>query len=152
MARINERLAPYAAIGLDTSIFIYHFEAHPRYLPLTTPILQWVRRGESRGIISAVTLMELTVLPWRLERSDIARQYETLLLNFPNLYLVDVDRHVARRAAQLRAAFNLRPADALQPATALIGGATALVTNDRRLTRLAGVLDIILLDDFVDPE
>jgi hypothetical protein len=33
-------------------------------------------------------------------------------------------------------------------ATALVHGATAFVTNDRQLTRLAPVLDIITLDDF----
>jgi RecA-family ATPase len=59
-----------------------------------------------------------------------------------------VTRDVARRAAQLRARYRLRPADALQMATALVHGATAFVTNDRQLTRLAPVLDIITLDDF----
>ena len=52
------------------------------------------------------------------------------------------------RAAQLRARYCLRPADAFQVATALVHGAMAFVTNDWRLTRLAPVLDIIILDDF----
>jgi hypothetical protein len=29
------------AIGLDTSVFIYHLEAHPRYLPLTQEVLAY---------------------------------------------------------------------------------------------------------------
>ena len=33
---LRERLCEHARVGLDTSIFIYHLEAHPRYLPLTT--------------------------------------------------------------------------------------------------------------------
>jgi predicted nucleic acid-binding protein len=56
---------------------------------------------------------------------------------------------VARRAAQLRARYRLRPADALQVATALVHGATAFVTNDRSLTRLRPALDVVLLDEFV---
>jgi predicted nucleic acid-binding protein len=48
----------------------------------------------------------------------------------------------------LRARYHVRPADALQAATALVHGATAFVTNDRRLVRLEPVLDVILLEDF----
>jgi predicted nucleic acid-binding protein len=63
--------------------------------------------------------------------------------------LADVTRDVARQAAQLRARFRLRPADALQAATAAVHGATAFVTNDRRLGQLAPELDIVLLDDLL---
>jgi predicted nucleic acid-binding protein len=65
------------------------------------------------------------------------------------LTLADVTRDVARRAAQLRAGYNLRPADALQVATALVHGATALVTNDQWLARQSAKLDVIARDDFI---
>ena len=32
MGPVSERLAEHNRVGLDTSIFIYHLEAHPRYL------------------------------------------------------------------------------------------------------------------------
>ena len=35
MERLDQRLAGHTWIGLDTSVFIYQFEAHPRYLPVT---------------------------------------------------------------------------------------------------------------------
>jgi len=98
-----------------------------------------------------ITVMELTVRPWQVGRPAVAREYEARLVHFPNLFLADVTRDAARRAAQLRAQFNLRAADALQVATALIHGATAFVTNDRRLRRLESVLDMIVLDDFALP-
>ena len=143
---VRERLAGHTVVGLDTSIFIYHLEAHPRYLPLTRELLGGVQAGRWTAITSVITLMELTVRPWQIERPAVAREYEALLIHFPNLTLVDVTREVARRAAQLRARYRLRPADALQAATALVGGATALVTNDRGLSRLAPLLDVALLD------
>ena len=62
---------------------------------------------------------------------------------------MDVTRDVARGAAQLRARLGVRPADALQAASALLGGATAFVTNDRALARLAPLLDVIVPDDWV---
>jgi len=146
---VEERLARHTVVGLDTSIFIYHLEAHPRYLRLTQALLAGIQAGRQRAVTSTVTIMELTVRPWQVDRPAVAREYEALLVHFPNLTLADVTRDVARQAAQLRARFRLRPADALQVATALVQGATAFVTNDRRLARLAPELDIIILDDLL---
>ena len=61
--------------------------------------------------------------------------------------MADVTRDVARQAAQLRARYRLRPVDAIQVATALVYRATAFVTNDATLARLAPALDVVLLDD-----
>jgi len=151
MERLREQLADHAVIGLDTAIFIYHLENHPRYQPLTQELLAGIQAGRQTAVTSTVTVMELTVRPWQVGRPAVAREYEALLVHFPHLTLADVTRDVARRAAQLRARYRLRPADALQVATALVHGATAFVTNDRQLMRLTPVLDIIILDDFALP-
>lgn len=152
MGRLSERLASHAVIGLDTAIFIYHLEVHPRYLPLTQELLAGIQAGQWTAITSTVTVMELTVRPWQIERPAVAREYEALLVHFPHLTLADVSRDVARRAAQLRAHYRLRPADALQVATALVHGATAFVTNDRFLMRLVPALDVVVLDDLISSE
>ncbi len=152
MGSISERLADHTVIGLDTSIFIYHLEAHPRYRHLTQEVLTGVQAGRWNAITSTVTLMELTVRPWQLGRPAVAREYEALLVHFPNLTLVDVTRDVARRAAQLRAGYGLRPADALQVATALLLDATAWMTNDHKLARLDPTLDVVILDDLAPLE
>jgi predicted nucleic acid-binding protein len=150
MAEIQEQIASHTMVGLDTSIFIYHFEDHPTYKPLTKIILQGIQAGEREAVLSTVALMELTVHPWRRNRPDIARHYEALLIHFPHLQLADVTRDTARQAAQLRAKFNIHPADALNVAAALVNGATAYITNDKGLNGLAPVLDIFVLDSYVD--
>lgn len=150
MADLEQRLANHILIGLDTSIFIYHLEGQVTYLPLTREILGRVEAGQSEAVVSTVTIMELTVHPWRVHRSDVARQYEVLLVNFPHLQLVDVTRDVARKAAQLRAQYNLRPAaDALQVGTAIISGATLWVSNDKQLKRLEPEIEVLILDEYV---
>jgi predicted nucleic acid-binding protein len=101
-----------------------------------------------KAVISTIALMELTVHPWRQSRFDVAQQYEAALIHFPNLHIADVTRQVARRAAQLRAEFNLKPADALQVSTALVYKATAFVTNDKQLRRVNQLLAVIVLEDF----
>jgi predicted nucleic acid-binding protein len=152
MADLVQRLDRHAVIGLDTSVFIYHVESHARYLPLTGQLLAGVQAGRWTAITSTITLMELAVRPWQLGQPAVAREDEVLLVNFPHLTVADMTRHVARRAARLRADHRLRPADAIQAATALVHGATALVTNDRALTRLSVDIDVIVLDDFSTPE
>ncbi|HEX9924884.1 MAG TPA: PIN domain-containing protein [Anaerolineae bacterium] len=150
MASLEQQLAAHSVIGLDTRFFIYHLEAHPDYLPLTKRILKAVESGRWQAVTSTVTIMELTVQPWRINRPDIARQYEVLLANFPNLQIIEVNRSGARRAAQLRAIYNIRPADALQVGTAIINGATGWVSNDKKLKRLASILDVVILDEFIE--
>jgi predicted nucleic acid-binding protein len=94
--------------------------------------------------------MEITVRPWQLGRESAAREYEAILVHFPNLSVVDVDRNVARAAAQLRAKYNVSPPDALQVAASLSFGAKAFLTNDRRLSRLQELIDVLVLDDFLE--
>lgn len=149
MEQLLHKLEKAGVVGIDTPVFIYHLEAHPQYAPLTQVIFSGMEAGKWRGITSTITLMEITVHPWRAGREDIARKYEALLVNFPNLTIVDIQRDVARTAAQLRARYSVRPPDALQAAASLHAGAQAFLTNDRRLSALQGLLEILILDDFV---
>ncbi len=150
MKNLIDRLTAQPIIGLDTSIFIYHLEAHPIYLPLTQIVLSGVEAGKWTGITSTITLMEISVRPYQLGRQDIARKYEALLVNFPSLIVADIDREVARWAAKLRTRYNIRPADALQVAACLVHYGRVFVTNDRRLALLKPVVDVIFLDEFVE--
>lgn len=152
MGGLREKLTGAGIVGLDTSIFIYHLEANPTYAPLTKIAFENMEKGTFKGVTSAITLMELTVLPWRMGHENVAREYEAVLVNFPNLSIVDIDRNVARLAAKLRAEFNVTPADALQVAAGLQAGAKAFLTNDKRLSGLQTVIEILILDDFVVTE
>jgi len=149
MGRLSERLSSFSIIGLDTAIFIYHFEENPAYLPLTRELLSSIEKGERKGVTSTITLMEIIVKPLALKQIDVARKYEAMLVNFPNLDIVDLDRDVIRQAARLRAEYRLRPPDALQIAAGLIYGIEAFITNDAMLRRLQDKLEVIVLDDIV---
>ena len=149
MERLTQKLTQAGVAGIDTPVLIYHFEAHPVYAPVTQILFSSLEAGKWKGFTSTITLMEISVHPWQAGRGDIARKYEALLVNFPNLTIVDIDRNIARLAAQLRARFNVRPADALQVAASLSVGAKLFLTNDHRLAALNAVIEIALLDDFI---
>ncbi len=152
MGELTEKLTSADVVGLDTSIFIYHLESNPAYAALTKTVFENLEDGKFQGVTSTITLMELTVLPWRMGHENVAREYEAVLVNFPNLSIVDIDRDVARLSAKLRADFNVTPADALQVAASLQAGAKAFLTNDKRLTGLQTILEILILDDFAAAE
>jgi len=141
-------LTKVETVGVDTPVFIYHLEAHEKYAVLTQKIFSSMENGKWQGITSAITLMEINVHPWRVGREDVARKYEALLMNFPNLNIIHIDRDVARIASQLRARFDIRPPDALQIAASLVVGGRGFLTNDRRLSSLQSLTDIIVLDDY----
>jgi hypothetical protein len=69
-------------------------EAHPDYLPLTQDLLKGIQSGSWRAVASVNTILKLTVPAWRLKGEMIARQYETLLMNIPNLRIVNITRRV----------------------------------------------------------
>jgi len=125
-------------------------EAHDKYSALAQKCFSSLENGKWQGITSPITLMEINVHPWRVGREDVARKYETLLMNFPNLVIVDIDRDIARIAAQLRARFDVRPPDALQIAAALAMGGKGFLTNDHRLSVLQPLTEIIVLDDYLE--
>jgi predicted nucleic acid-binding protein len=150
MDEFSKRLANAKVIGLDTSIFIYFLDPNPRYAPLAQIIIKGIEEGKWQGVTSTITLMEITVRPWQLGREMVARVYEAILVHFPNLSIVDIDRNVARTAAQLRARYNVSPPDALQVAASVSFGAKAFLTNDKRLSRLQELIDVIVLDDFLE--
>ena len=149
MDELSKRLAKAKVIGLDTPIFIYFLENHERYGELAQITIRGIESGKWEGVTSTITLMEITVRPWQLGRETMARECEAVLVHFPNLSVVDVDRNVARAAAQLRARYNVLPPDALQVAASLSYGAKAFLTNDKRLSKLQELIDILVLDDFL---
>jgi predicted nucleic acid-binding protein len=150
MDEFSKRLAKAKIIGLDTSVFIYFLEDNPRYGSLARITINGIEKGTWEGVTSTITLMEITVRPWQLGREQIAREYEAVLVHFPNLSIVDVDRNVARTAAQLRARYNVSPPDALQVAASLNFGAKAFLTNDKRLSKLQELIDVLVMDDFLE--
>lgn len=148
MVDVLEAVRPHARFGLDTSVFIYHIEGLSPFSGAASQVLQHVGQAAT-GITSVLTLTELLVKPLQSGRRGLAARYEALVRVTPNLILVDVDSGIARQAAVLRARYRLRTADAIQVAACLAHGATAFVTNDRRLRRI-DELTVIVLADYMD--
>lgn len=134
--------------GLDTAIFIYFIEENPRFLPLLEPIFQEVDKGRREMVTSALTLLEVLVVPYRSGDHLLAERYEALLTRSRGVRVADISRDHLRTAAQLRAATGVKTPDALQLVAALRAGCAAFLTNDRELPALRG-LRILQLASYV---
>lgn len=126
-------------VAVDTAAFIYFIEQHPAYVEMLRPMYALAESGGIELVTSAVTLLEVLVVPYRAGDSALASRYEALLTRGRGLTLVDVDAGQLRLAAQLRARHGVRTPDALQLAAALTRRCSTFVTNDRRLPTLPGV-------------
>lgn len=133
-------------LALDSSAFIYYIEDDPRFAPLLDPL--FARAGRDLKIItSALTLLEVLVVPIRRGQSQVADRYERLLTRSSGITLVGITHDQLRAAAGLRATLSLKTPDALQVVAALSTSCKAFITNDRRLARVPG-LRMIQLSDY----
>lgn len=131
---------------MDTSLFIYFVERHPTYVDEVRLLFRSAESGELELITSALTVLEVLVVPFRAGNAALAARYEALLSRGRGLRLVEVDRTQLRSAAHLRATYPLRTPDALQLAAALSNRCSAFVTNDRRLPSPPGLPVVQLAD------
>jgi predicted nucleic acid-binding protein len=134
--------------ALDTAVFIYFIEEHSDYLPLVAPLFEETARGKRELVTSALTLLEVLVVPYRNGDGVLADQYEAFLTRSRGLHLVGLDRPQLHAAAQLRAAYRVRTPDALQLAAALSRSCTSFVTNDRDVPAPPG-LRVVQLREYL---
>jgi predicted nucleic acid-binding protein len=148
IARLRTLFRAHRRIALDTCIFIYQWEGNPRYSRLTDHIFASLEQTDLVAVTSTITMTELLVHPHR--DHDVVRVNELfgLLSTYPNLEWVAPQLEIAAGAAEIRAQFGLRTPDALQAATAVHAGASALLTNDPVFQRIPD-LDVQILDDLV---
>ncbi|BFU95388.1 MAG: motility twitching protein PilT [Nitrospira sp.] len=140
--------SPHQRIGLDTNLFIYFLEDHPRYGPWCATLFDRIERRQNPAVTSTVTLLELLVQPYREHKEELAQKIFALTTTYPTLDWVPVSMSLADRAAELRARYRLSTPDAIQLATAISHKAARFYGNDRSLRRV-NEIDCLIVDDLI---
>lgn len=130
-------------IGLDTNIFIYHFEDNSQFANYTQLIFEGLSKNKFKAVTSVISLTEVLSYP---SSPKILAGIEESFRTTPNLTIWDVDQDLAVEAARIRRKYEFRLPDAVQLATALRSKAQAFVSNDKKITKFKE-LSIILLSD-----
>ena len=140
--RLWAKLPQGASVLVDTAPWSYVLESHPQFADRFVGLFEAAAKGHLLIALSTITLAEVLTGPFKAGQTALAKRYEKALLQYR---VVDVSAPIAALAAQLRAQYRLKLPDALQLATALDMGATALVTHDRDFSQVTG-LDILTGD------
>jgi len=135
-------------ISLDTNVFIYFLEDHPRYGSWCGSLFDLIERGHNPAVTSTVTLLELLVQPYRAQQEELAQKIFALISTYPKLEWVPLTMNLADRASELRARYRLSTPDAIQLATAIGHKATRFYGNDRGVRRVKEI-ECIIVDDLM---
>ncbi|MBI5641236.1 MAG: type II toxin-antitoxin system VapC family toxin [Nitrospirae bacterium] len=135
-------------VYLDTSIFIYFVEQHPRYHKLCSSIFEDIEASRIKAVTSTLTLLEILVQPYKLKKEELVLKFYSLLVTYPHLSWIDMNLAVADRAAGLRAKYGLKTPDAIQIASALSHGAGAFICNDRAFKKIKEI-ECLIIDNFM---
>jgi predicted nucleic acid-binding protein len=144
MGSLGDKLRATRLVSLDSAVFIYHFEEHPRYQALCTEVFDAMEVGAIRAVTSTVTLVEVLVQPLAKGAHELASRYTQYLRSGPSLTLRWLDPDLALRAAELRARYQIRTPDAIQIAAAIDFGARLFLTNDDRVRRVTEIEVVVL--------
>ncbi|MGF1586106.1 MAG: type II toxin-antitoxin system VapC family toxin [Bacteroidales bacterium] len=140
---IKERLLN-KIIYIDTAPFIYFIEGHSRYHETLLEMFELNAEGKVFFQTSTLTLLEVLVQPIKLQKLNLAKEYEKIITTSSNIEIFDIDIEISKKAAEIRAEFNFRTPDAIQIATGIIHGADFFFTNDLNLKKASGIEILIL--------
>jgi predicted nucleic acid-binding protein len=136
-------------VALDTVVWIYEFEFHPVFGPVTRTLFRdGFDKAVCRAACSLLVLGEVLVQPLVKSRTDLADQYRLIISQGPDLTVWPIGRDVIETAAFLRAKYRIKMIDAIQVASAVVYGADVFVTNDAGLRRISEV-PILILSDYL---
>jgi predicted nucleic acid-binding protein len=146
--QLNTFLGRHDKLALDTSVFVYHLEDHPKYSLLTEKIFAWLEIPGHLGVTSTITMTELLVKPCRKKDQPRIDNCFTLLSRFSNLEWVAPNLAISDAAAHIRAEWGLKTPDAIEAATAIYCGISGFLGNDPAYRRVFD-LDSLTLDDLL---
>jgi predicted nucleic acid-binding protein len=110
------------------------------------PLLSRVRDGDAVLFLSVITEAELLVRPNRNGDTEAMERIGDFLSE-DGIYIVEVDRRIARRAAAVRTTNRIGLADAMIMATAIEASCDLVVGNDKDWAGRTGPAAFVLLDD-----
>jgi predicted nucleic acid-binding protein len=125
-------LGPHRRVALDSNVLIYLLESAGPLAETAAALVDAIESGEYEGVLSAVGLMEVLVGPARLGDAQ-AFELTADAIRDLRVRVVPVDGETAEDAAWIRGILGIGVEDAVHLASARNAGATAFVTNDRRI-------------------
>lgn len=134
-------IANLKLVGLDSNLFIYHFENNPKFSVFSVKVFDKLSKGTLRAVTSIISVIETLSYP---APSAVVKNIQEAFATIPNLNIMDVDHKIALEAARIRREYKFRLPDSIQLATALAGRVQAFITNDHKLKSFKKIPIVLL--------
>ncbi len=131
-------------VFIDTSPLIYFIEGHSEYQKELEEVFKANNKGEIQLITTTLTLMEVLVQPYKNNRKDLVEKYEQIITGSPNIEVIDIDLDIARKAAEIRAIYNLKTPDAIQVSASILQKADIFLSNDAGFQKIKEIPVVLL--------
>jgi len=136
-------------VVLDTNIFLHVINREEPFFDSSRTLLDLVDDGRLFGVVSAVSIAELSVGYYAAGDEAGLRRFLLHLLSSENYQLVDVDSSVAELAGKIRNETGLRLPDAFIVASGLKVGAGLVVTIDGEFKKAERILKSATPSEFL---
>lgn len=123
-------------VGLDSSLFIYLIEQNERYFEQVKSIFSDIQTDKLEGLFANLGLIEILTGPKQVQAYELVHEYRTLINDFPNLTITNLNEPVIDIASDLRAQYKIGVPDAVHIASAIVYGADTFITNDKALKKV----------------
>lgn len=129
-------MTDYKKVFVDTAPFIYFIEKNvnnPQYYDKVKNFFACGYNSGKEFITSVITMEEYFVFPYRNNNYSYIDMFNRLVAT-TNMEIIEVDKEIAKKAAQIRAEYKgFKAMDAIQLAVACIMGCDLFLTNDKQL-------------------
>jgi len=135
-------------ITIDTNIFINVKEVEEPFFKYSSKILDAIEVGELKGVISIITIAELCVGYYNINKLKEKDEYLSSIYSQDNYTIVNLDRVLADQSAKIRSETNLRLPDSIIVATSLKEKAFPLISNDEKFDRAEKFIKTCTSEEF----
>jgi predicted nucleic acid-binding protein len=144
---VEALLAAHSRIALDSNVLIYLMEETPGRADVAAALVDAVSESRVHGVLASVGLAEALVGPARAD-DGVGFEQAAALIRGIGFTIMPLDAAGAEDAAWIRGRTGCSLPDAVHLASARAAGATAMVTNDRRMRSVTG-LEVLYFDDLI---
>ncbi len=135
-------------ITIDTNIFINVKEEEEPFFEYSSKILDAIEDGQLKGVISIITIAELCVGYYNINKPKEKDEYISKLYSQDNYIIVNLDRGLADQSAKIRSETNLRLPDSIIVAASLREKVSFLISNDGKFNRVKNLIKMCTSEEF----
>lgn len=122
-------------IALDSNVLIYLLEGQGPLAEVAGSLVDSIESGERDGVIAAIGVAEILAGPATKGDAQVFELTADAIRDL-RIDVIPLDASTAEDAAWVRGSLGIGLADSIHLASARSAGATAFVTNDRRIHSL----------------